>query len=199
MHARLLSINQAAQKHDYRLHRALVAAMEFKNANKLKSERMLDVAVLPDIVGRHEEGSDILVLSGVDEMRWASLNTDKEWWVLAVVSPYCGYSRRAVEAIASDVDFAWLTSQLSLITPVGDRFSHAALHEWSLLFPENVSIVAAPGSDWHGIHLEEWPVFHLMRRDVRIDTIYGWQDGGSQLKRFAEVMRREDGNGAEPR
>lgn len=113
---------QATPLHATRLHGALIAQRRFEDANTLRDAQQLDVPRLPVIRGTAGPGLPVLRLDGQGHADRTGL-PDSGWRIVALVHPYCGYSRRALDAIATDDRFAPLQGRLQLVVPGGRKLA----------------------------------------------------------------------------
>ena len=183
---------QATPLHATRLHGALIAQRRFEDANTLRDAQQLDVPRLPVIRGTAGPGLPVLRLDGQGHADRTGL-PDSGWRIVALVHPYCGYSRRALDAIATDDRFAPLQGRLQLVVPGGENWPESQITDWNTAHADLPPMQPMqPSARWDALDPRQTPVFHLMRDGELVETTTGWTGSGEELLRLAQRMQQAD-------
>lgn len=160
---------------------ALIALQRFDAANALRGRLAKPPSALPDIRGTPLPGRPVLRLDSLTQVQRAVLAEDG-LRVVAVVHPYCGFSRRALEAITTAPEYAWLHDHLQLLVPIGQAWPGQEMLDWNAAHPglPMQPMVADPA--WRDVDTDQTPLFHLMRDGKVIDTVVGWPPEGADLR-----------------
>lgn len=184
---------------DYRqLHGALLAQRRFAEANALRREQALDVAQLPDIHGQQlADRRQVLQLRDAGHAEVVTL-PDQGWSMIVVVHPYCGFSKRATAALATDPRFADLRGRLQLVLPDDQGWPVQAVLAWNREHPALPMQPLLRSTAWHGIEFGSTPAFYLTFNGKVVDHASGWADTGSEIVPLLDRLRRADAGQAAP-
>lgn len=178
---------EAAQARTAELHRALIAQRRFDQANALRATARLDAMVLPAITGETLAARQVLVLTDADHAIRRTL-PQQGWQVVALVHPYCGFSRRALAAITTDPDFAWLRPHLQLVVPNDQNWPIQQMLDWNRAHPDLPMQPLQPGPAWAALRTGQTPTFHLLKNGELTTTALGWENDGQALRALQELM-----------
>lgn len=166
---------------------ALIALQRFDAANALGARLSKTPSALPEIRGTSLPGRPVLRLGSLAQVERAVLAEDG-LRVVAVVHPYCGFSRRALEAITTAAEYAWLRDHLQLLVPIGQVWPGQEMLDWNAAHPDlpMQPMVADPA--WQDVETDQTPLFHLMRDGKVIDTVAGWPPEGADLRALRAAL-----------
>lgn len=174
------------------LHGALVAQRRFAQANALRAERNLDVAELPVIEGTRQPGArQVMRLHGTSRTTLETLPSEG-WRIIAIVHPYCGFSRRATAAIAADPALQDLRERLQLVVPDTQSWPIKQMLAWNEAHPALPMQPMLGSVAWEGIDTDATPAFYLMRDGVLVQRASGWNGSGEELQPLLQRMRQAD-------
>ncbi len=180
LHDALVARGQASAAHHRALHGTLISLQHFERANAVGAALADAVAPLPTIRGSVPQGKPLLGLISLDEAERVALSEDG-LRVVAMVHPYCGFSRRALEAITTQAKYAWLRPHLQLVVPIGQQWPGQELIDWNAAHAELPMRPMVVDPAWGGFEQSETPAFHLVRDGTVIATVTGWRGEGAEL------------------
>lgn len=190
LHAALNAHGRLQQDHHRQLRGALLAARRFEEANALRARMDTPGPVLPTIRGDTMMARPLLRLAEPGVVERAALATDGVH-VIAMVHPYCGFSRRALEEIVDNPDYAWLQPHLQLVVQNGQNWPEQDMRDWNRAHPALPMQAAVSDPSWIGFDLSSTPVFHLVRDGKVIGTASGWSGGGAELTGLRQALEAE--------
>jgi len=179
LHDALVTRGQASAAHHRALRGTLISLQQFERANTVGAA-LADGTPLPTIRGSIPQGKPLLGLISVDEAERVALSEDG-LRVVAMVHPYCGFSRRALEAITTQAQYAWLRPHLQLVVPIGQQWPGQELIDWNAAHAELPMRPMVVDPAWAGFEQNETPAFHLVRDGTVIATVTGWRGEGAEL------------------
>lgn len=180
LHEALDARGQAGAAHHRALRGALISVQQFGPANAVSAALADAGAPLPTIRGSLPQGKPLLGLISLDEVERAALS-EEGLQVVAMVHPYCGFSRRAVEAITTQPQYAWLRPHLHLVVPIGQQWPGQELLDWNAAHAALPMWPMVVDPAWAGFEQTETPAFHLVRDGTVVSTVIGWRGDGAEL------------------
>ena len=180
LHDALVARGQASAAHHRALRGTLISLQQFERANAVGAALADAVATLPTIRGSVPQGRPLLGLISLNEAERVALSEDG-LRVVAMVHPYCGFSRRALEAITTQAKYAWLRPHLQLVVPIGQQWPGRELIDWNAAHAELPMRPMVVDPAWGGFEQSETPAFHLVRDGTVIATVTGWRGEGAEL------------------
>lgn len=169
---------------------ALIALQRFDQANALNGRLATTPAVLPAIHGVPLPGRPLLRLNTLAQVERAVLAEDG-LRVVAVVHPHCGFSRRALQAITTGPEYAWLRERLQLVVPIGQAWPGQDMLDWNLAHPTLPMQPMVADPSWALLDTGQTPVFYLLRDGVVIQTVTGWTPEGADLGAIRAALESE--------
>lgn len=187
LYAALAARQRATPAHHQAMRGAWISLQRFDRANALNARFAEPPTLLPTIAGERLTGRPLLQLDGPGQLQRAVL-ADDGLRVVAVVHPYCGFSRRALEAITASPEYGWLRQHLQLVVPIGQQWPGPALLAWNAAHPDLPMRAIQASPAWQGIEVQETPLFHLVRDGTVIHTVRGWPEGGADLQDIRRAL-----------
>lgn len=180
LHDALVTRGQASAAHHRALRGTLISLQQFERANAVGAALADAGAPLPTIRGSIPQGKPLLGLISFDEAERVALSEDG-LRVVAMVHPYCGFSRRALEAITTQAHYAWLRPHLQLVVPIGQQWPGQEMMDWNTAHADLPMRPMVVDPAWAGFEQNETPAFHLVRDGTVIATVTGWRGEGAEL------------------
>ena len=180
----------AVDEHHRALRGSLIALQRFDQANALNTRLNTPPTVLPAIRGPAPTGRPLLQLAGIAHVQRAALAEDG-LRVVAVVHPHCGFSRRALQAITTQPEYARLRGQLQLVVPIGQAWPGQEMLDWNSAHPDLPMQPMVRDASWQAMVTDQTPVFHLLRDGKVIHTVAGWPTEGADLHRIRAALDAE--------
>ncbi|MEG2803136.1 hypothetical protein [Stenotrophomonas sp.] len=186
----LVARDLAADEHHRAMRGSLIALQRFDEANALNDRLQTPPAALPQIQGNTLVGRPLLRMMGLAQVERTVL-AEAGVVVVAVVHPYCGFSRRALEAITTRPDYAWLRSHLQLVVPIGQAWPGQEMLDWNTAHPALPMQPMVSDPSWQVLDTGQSPVFHLLRDGKVVATVSGWPPEGADLRLFRAALEAE--------
>lgn len=179
----------ASRRNHLQMHAALVSRGRFNEANRLRIEKHMKVPLLPDIRGAKRLTRQVLKL---DEQGYADRVTlpTSGWRIIALVHPYCSYSRKALVDIADSRELVGTQEYVQLVVPSGGVLPQHEIRSWNRAHPDMPLHSLQYSTLWAALNLLQTPVFHLMHNGIRVDTSVGWEGTGEELLRLYRQIPR---------
>ncbi|NOT88995.1 MAG: hypothetical protein HOP03_12545 [Lysobacter sp.] len=175
--------------HALSLHRAFLWHRRFEDAAALDAEADLE---MPSFEARRLPPEDNSLQSiwmvdkdglGIDQH---SLGIDELPHIVMITQPHCGFSQRAMAAIARNPDAAALFGRDALILiPPKINFDIAAVHRWNTAQPKLPMVFANRENEWPEFTHWETPVFYFLRDGKVTDRVVGWPND----ERIGDLLR----------
>jgi hypothetical protein len=113
--------------------------------------------------------------------------------LVVIAHPLCGFSRRAMEAIASDPALAAsLPEQVVWLAPVDFRLNVQMLQRWNTANPWTPLRIAYSRDDWPALDSWSTPTFHLFENGVLVGQLSGWPQQGNRDALMALLAQRRE-------
>lgn len=186
----LVARDLAVDDHHRSMRGSLIALQRFDQANALNARLRTAPTALPVIRGPAPAGRPLLQLEGIAHVQRAALAEDG-LRVVAVVHPHCGFSRRALQAIITQPEYAWLRGHLQLVVPIGQAWPGQEMLDWNSTHPDLPMQPMVRDASWEGLDTDQTPVFHLLRDGEVIHTVAGWPTEGADLSRIRAALDAE--------
>lgn len=183
----LVARDLAAEPQHRSMRGALIALQRFAQANALNGRLSSTPAPLPEIRGTPLPGKPVLRVNSLAQVERAVLAEDG-LRVVAVVHPYCGFSRRALQAITTEPQYAWLRDHLQLVVPIGQAWPGQEMLEWNAAHPTLPMQPMVTDASWQVLDTGQTPVFYLLRDGKVIDTVTGWAPEGADLRAIRTAL-----------
>jgi len=117
------------------------------------------------------------VATGENALEQRLLAVDKGTRIVVVAQPNCGFSRRAMDAIARDSRVATLFAErATILIPPKTDIDLTAVRRWNAAHPELPMAFANAEREWPQFSSWETPVFYFLRDGKVTDTLVGWPD-----------------------
>lgn len=100
--------------------------------------------------------------------------------LVVVAHPLCSFSRKAMEDLAVDEDFARFPGRTIWLAPVDQRLSLDAFRAWNNARAASQVVIARHQTDWPFIDDWSTPVFYLIDEGMLVGKLVGWPRGGSK-------------------
>lgn len=172
----------------------LIATRDFDQAREVAQRSSLHVPVLPEILDLQPQTPGLLLPVAEGRLQWVPWRLPDGWHVVAMVHPLCGFSRRAVQAMATDEGWGGLRGRLQLVVQRETRWSgEPEVRAWNSQHPDLPMAFQANAVGWDALDAYETPVFHLMHGTQRVSTIVGWQGEGQALAEAWRNARTQGG------
>jgi hypothetical protein len=183
----LVARDLATDEHHRDMRGSLIAVQRFAEANALNGRLATPPAVLPDIRGATLAGRPLLRLRSSAQVERAALAEDG-LRVVAVVHPYCGFSQRALQAITTQPEYAWLRDHLQLVVPSGQAWPGQEMLDWNAAHPALPMQPMVSDPSWQMLDTGQTPVFHLLRDGKVVHTVTGWAPEGADLRAIRAAL-----------
>jgi len=177
----LVARDLAVDDHHRSMRGSLIALQRFDEANALNSRLQTPPTALPTIGGKTLAGRPLLRLEDIGQVQRTVLAEDG-LQVVAMVHPHCGFSRRALQAITSQPDYAWLRARLQLVVPISQVWPGQEMLDWNRAHPDLPMQPMVSDPSWHALDTGQSPVFHLLRDGEVVATVAGWPPEGADLR-----------------
>lgn len=189
LHSALDRNRLSVDRHNRLLHGLLVSVHRFHDANLLRKRYSIDVPILPDLPKSEGPGLQVIKMKGESEFQVLLLpvTASTQDQIIAIVHPYCGFSKRALDAILNDPRHAWLRPRLQLVVARESIWPEPAIRSWNMKHPDHPMHMQAMGSDWEHLETLETPIFHLLRNGESVISTKGWSGDGKEV----ELLRRK--------
>ncbi|MCF7750367.1 hypothetical protein KQ945_06390 [Bacillus subtilis subsp. subtilis] len=186
----LVARDLAAEEQHRAMRGSFIVLQRFEQANALNSRLSNAPTALPEIRGSVLPGKPLLRLHSLVEVERATLAEDG-LRVVAVVHPYCGFSQRALEAITTRPEYAWLRDHLQLVVPNGQGWPGQEMLDWNAAHPTLPMRPMVADTSWQVLDTGQTPVFYLLRDGKVVDTVTGWAPEGADLRAIRAALEGE--------
>lgn len=171
--------------------KALIGHRRFDEARAFRNRHPeLELEDVPALLVNDVDTADAYGLDTSAGERLAPLTIELDGVrLVAVVHPLCGFSKRALEAIAG-ADLGLAPEQVVYLAPVDQMLHLAHLAEWNAAHPSVPIVLASTRERWSFI--DEWatPNFYVLADGKVVAKLAGWPDE-AQLGVLMDLLEKD--------